>query len=212
MIRINLMPQTRRKQSAESGQGWLIGLLVMVAFEVVGCLVFYSFKQEELDDWAKKNQTVQGEIKISKQKVTNHAEVKAKLSQLRAREEAIAKLQSARTGPTAVLLEIARLMTRGRGPSIDPEKLEKVKNDNPLAMYNPSWDSRRLWLTSFVEDARTVKLTGSARDGDDVSELAKRMNLSSYFHDVRLLPAKREKSSSDRVQWVGFQLEARVRY
>lgn len=210
MIRINLLPQSGRAQASEAGQGWLIVLMVLVAMEVVGCLVFYSFKQEELDDWQQKNQTVEGQIKLSKQKVKNHREIKDKLEQLRSREEAIAKLQSARTGPTAVLLEVARMLTRGRGPSIDPDKLEKVKNDNPLAMYNPSWDSRRLWLTSFDEKDRTVTLVGVARDGEDVSELAKRMNLSTYFHDVRLLPAKRR--SGEQSDWVGFQLEARARY
>lgn len=210
MIRINLLPQTGRQQVSEAGQGWLIILMVLVAAEVIACLVLYSFKQEELDDWKQKNQTIEGQIKISGQKVANHKEIKQKLEQLRQREEAIAKLQSARTGPTAVLLEVARLLTRGRGPSIDPDKLERVKNDNPLAMYNPSWDSRRLWLTSFDEKDRTVTLVGVARDGEDVSEVAKRMNLSTYFYDVRLLPAKRR--SGEESDWVGFQLEARVRY
>ncbi len=210
MIRINLLPQTKGQQVSEQGQGWLIVLLVLVAVEVVGCLVLYSFKQEELEDWQRKNQTVRGQIKILQDKVANHGKVKAELEQLRRREEAIAKLQSARTGPTAVLLEVARMMTTGRGPSVDPEKLDQVKTENPLAMYNPNWDSRRLWLTSFKEEDRTVTLQGEARDGEDVSELAKRMNLSTYFHDVRLLPAKRQ--TGDKAEWVNFQLEARVRY
>lgn len=212
MIRINLLPRTRRQQSSEGGQTWLVVVLVLIALEVIGCLFLYSLKQEELGDWVKKNRTLDGQIKISKEKVANHPQIKQQLEQLRAREEAIAKLQSARTGPTAVLLEIARLMTRGRGPSIDPDKLEKVRSENPNAMYNLTWDSRRLWLESFVEQSRTVKLTGLARDGDDVSELAKRMNLSSYFHDVRLLPAKKKEGSGTESGWIAFQLEARVRY
>ncbi len=211
MIRINLLPQSRKgQQVSETGQGWLVVLLVLVAVEVVACLVFYSFKQEELEDWQRKNQTVQGQIKILQGKVANHAQVKAQLEQLRNREEAIAKLQSARTGPTAVLLEVARMTTTGRGPSVDPDKLDQVKSENPLAMYNTSWDSRRLWLTEFKEVDRTVTLQGQARDGEDVSELAKRMSLSTYFHDVRLLPAKRQ--TGDDSDWVKFQLEARVRY
>ncbi len=212
MIRINLLPATRRQQSAESGQTWLIGLLIAVAVEVVACLVMYSVKQEELDDWGQKNRTLEGEIKLSRDKVANHGQVKAQLELLRSREEAIAKLQSARTGPTAVLLEVARLLTPGRGPSIDPDQLEKVKADNPLAMYNAAWDSRRLSLESFVEQDRTVRLVGIARDGEDVSEIAKRMGLSSYFHDVQLLPAKREGTAGESGDWVKFQLEARVRY
>src|SRR5690606_9190853 len=158
------------------------------------------------------NRKLEGEIKISKDKVKDHATIKQKLQVLRDREKAIAKLQSARTGPTAVLLEIARLMTRGRGPSIDPDDLQKIRDENPLAMHNVNWDSRRLWLTSFIEDSRTVRLAGLARDGEDVSELARRMNLSSYFYDVRLLPGKRKRDSSTQLELVSFQLQAKVRY
>jgi type IV pilus assembly protein PilN len=78
--------------------------------------------------------------------------------------------------------------------------------------YNPNWDSRRLWLLRFVESDRTVRLEGMARDGEDVSELARRMNLSSYFHDVQLLPAKREIEKTSGLPMVAFKLEAKVRY
>jgi type IV pilus assembly protein PilN len=131
---------------------------------------------------------------------------------MRAREDAIAKLQSARTGPTAVLLEIARLLTAGRAPSIDPERLAQVRRDNPLAVYNPAWDSRRLWVTEFVEESRLLKLRGVARDGGDVSELARRMGLSDYFAKVRLLPASRTIDKETNLEVVEFALEAEVKY
>ena len=186
--------------------------MVALAVEVVGALILYSMKQEELDEWKTKNAEVSDQITQSKQKVKDHPSVKARLEVLRAREDAIAKLQSARTGPTAVMLEIARLLTRGRGPSVDPDKLAEIQRENPLAMYSPTWDSRQLWLTSFVEKQRTVKLSGLARDGEDVSELARRMGLSVYFHDVKLLPATKGPATKSGFEWVTFQLEARVRY
>jgi type IV pilus assembly protein PilN len=79
-------------------------------------------------------------------------------------------------------------------------------------VYNPNWDARRLWLTSFDEENRKVRLEGIARDGEDVSELARRMNLSAYFNSVRLLPAKRERDAKTRLDLVSFKLEAKVRY
>ncbi len=213
MIRINLLPQKGARATVSApGQGWLAIVLGLVVVEVIIALVLYGFKQEELDEWAQKNQAVERQIQLSKEQVKNHAEVQKKLERLRAREAAIEKLQSARTGPTAVLLEISRLLTPGRGPTVTPERLSQVANENPLAMFNSNWDPRRLWLTDFVENSRTVLLKGLARDGEDVSELARRMNLSSYFYDVRLLPAKRGRSSASGFDWVSFQLEARVRY
>lgn len=213
MIRVNLLPQKRRKGgSAARGELWLVACLVSVALEVVGCLVLYGQKQEELTQQLDKNKALEGQIKQIKDVSKNHDEVKQKLVALRDREEAIAKLQSARSGPTAMLLEVARLLTPGRGPSVDPNELSKVRRENPLQDYNANWDPRRLWLTKFVEADRTVRLEGIARDGEDVSELARRMNLSTFFNDVQLLPAKREIEKESGLPMVAFKLEAKVRY
>ena len=212
MIKINLLPQKRRVERGEASQLWLVAVLVAFLLEVVALFVFHSIKSEELKDQNRRNAELQTQIDQSKKAVANHQEVKQKLEQLRAREDAIAKLQSARTGPTSVMLELARLLTPGRGPSVDPERLQQLRKDNPLAVYNPSWDARRLWLTKFVEQQRKVRLEGIARDGEDVSELARRMSLSSFFSDVRLLPARTEKDSESGLEVVRFELEAQVRY
>ena len=98
------------------------------------------------------------------------------------------------------------------GSSISPERLSQVRRDNPLAAYNPSWDARRLWLLRFDEDRRKVRLQGVARDGEDVSELARRMNLSSYFDAVKLLPAKQQADKETGLDLVSFELEAQARY
>jgi type IV pilus assembly protein PilN len=212
MIRINLLPDRVRPQVREGGQGWLIAVLVVLAFEVVGALLLYSFKKEELSVQKAEKARLEDRIKQAKAAVKDHPEVKRKLEVLRAREEAIDKLQRARLGPAAMMLELSRLLTKNLGPTIEPDKLQEIQRDNPLAMYSTGWDARRLWLTSFNEEERVVRLTGLARDGEDVSELARRMNLSAYFADVRLLPAKREKEDDNGIEWVNFQLEARVRY
>jgi type IV pilus assembly protein PilN len=169
-------------------------------------------KQEELDQQLNQNKALTAQITQIKDVAKNHEDVKTKLARLRDREDAIAKLQSARTGPTAMLLEVARLLTPGRGPSVDPNELSRLRRENPLQDFNPNWDSRRLWLIKFVESDRKVQLEGMARDGEDVSELARRMNLSSYFYDVELLPAKREAEKASGLQMVSFKLEAKVRY
>ena len=213
MIRINLLPQKKKRaERGETSQLWLAVVMVLLLAEVAGLFVFHGFKGEELADQQRKNAALQGQIDQSKRTVQNHADVKEKLAQLRAREEAIGKLQSARSGPTAVLLELARIMTPGRGPSVDPDRLAQLRRDNPLAVFNPTWDARRLWLVSFIEEQRKVRLEGLARDGEDVSELARRMNLSSYFSDVKLLPAKRQTDQKSGAEVVQFSLEAKVKY
>ncbi len=206
MIRINLLAQKKRSERSDGSQVWLAVVMVVVLAEVAALFVLHSFKAEELADQQRKNAELTSQIEQAKKNVANHDQVKAELALLRARETAIQKLQGGRSGPTAILMELARILTPGRGPSIDPDRLAQLRRDNPLSVFNPNWDARRLWITGYVEAQRKLKLEGKARDGEDVSELARRMNLSSYFYDVRLLPATRE------ADFVKFSIETKVRY
>jgi type IV pilus assembly protein PilN len=212
MIKINLLVQKRRAEATEGSQLWLAVVMVLFLAEVAALFVFHGFKSEELKDQQRKNAELESQIQQSKEAVKNHPEVKAKLARLKARETAIENLQKARSGPTAVLLELARIMTPGRGPSVSPERLSQVRRDNPLAIYNSTWDPRRLWLSGYSETQRKVRLEGLARDGEDVSELARRMNLSDYFANVVLLPAKQEKDPKSGIEMIKFALEAQVKY
>lgn len=214
MIRINLLPRKRRGTESRSsaGQGWLLVAMGVLLVQVSGLIAFHSYNESLLKGQQRKNAVLGAQIEQSKQSVVNHVDVKQKLAELRAKEDAIAALQSARTGPTAVLLELARILTPGRGPTVDPAKLEELKRENPLAVFSPNWDARRLWLTKFSEESRQVQIVGLARDGEDVSEFARRLSLSGYFADVRLMPGKRAASKGGELELVDFELQAKVRY
>ncbi len=214
MIRVNLLPQKRGARSAapQASQRWLLVVLGVLVVEIVILFGFHKSKLDELQTQKDKNQQLQGQIDGIKKLVVNHEEIKKALVALRAREDAIAKLQAARSGPTAVLLELAQVLTKDRGPTADPERLIKMKQENPLSVYNPGWDTRRLWLTNYVESDRVVKIEGLARDGSDVSELAQRLRLSVYFYDVALLNGKKEGTDKDKLELVGFALQMKVRY
>jgi type IV pilus assembly protein PilN len=213
VIRVNLLPQKRRAEAkAGDKQLWLVAVMVAFLAQVAGLFVFHGFKNEELKDQKRKNTEIESQIEQSKKSVTDHPEVKKKLEELRAREAAIKKLQDARTGPTAILLELTHILTPGRGPSVAPDKLSQLRRENPLAVYNANWDPRRLEIRSFAESARKVKLEGTAQDGEDVSELARRLNLSDYFSNVVLLPGKQEKDKDSGLSVIKFSLEAQVKY
>ncbi|CAN5916718.1 hypothetical protein BH11MYX4_BH11MYX4_11080 [soil metagenome] len=223
MIRINLMPQKRpmrRRGEAAGGevasggesQAWLAFVLGAVLLEVIVLLFVYKTKQDQLNTVQKHNQELTANIDAIKREISNHAEIKSQLKDLRDREEAIQKLQSARTGPTATMLELSRIMTPGRGPTVDRDKLEQLKRDNPSSVPNPNWDARRLWLMSYKEADRTVRLGGLARDGEDVSEFLRRLSLSDYFYDVKLLPATKAIDPISKLELVRFEMSAKVRY
>ncbi len=213
MIRINLLPSKRRsEQKSAAGQGWLLVVLIVLLAEVSGLFAWHSYSESKVKEQQRKNGELRAQIDQAKRNVQNHPEIKQKLSELRAKEDAIASLQSARTGPTSVLLELARILTTGRGPTVEPARLEELRRDNPLSVYSPSWDARRLWLTKFAEENRQVQILGVARDGEDVSEFARRLSLSSYFADVRLMPGQRASTKEGELELVEFELLAKVRY
>jgi|SRR6187551_386512 len=212
MIRINLIPQKKQRVESSAGESWVLVVVGILVLEIGALFFYHTTLEDQLSIERRTNGEIQAKIDASKQAVENHANVTSELTRLRAREEAIAKLQNARTGPTAVLLETARILTPGRGPSLDPEKLAQVRRDNPLAAFNPTWDTRRLWLLSFREESRKLRVEGVARDAEDVSEFAKRMTLSDYFDKVRLLPASRTTDKETSLEIVNFALEAEVKY
>ena len=221
MIRINLLPTKkvlRRKgevgdfSAGGESQAWLAFVLGAVLLEVIVLLFLYKTKQDQLTQVVRHNQEVQANVDAITREISNHAQIKAELKELRDREEAIEKLQSARTGPTATMLELSRILTPGRGPTIERDKLEQLKRDNPSAVPNPNWDPRRLWMTSYKEDNRMVRVIGLARDGEDVSEFLRRLSLSDYFYEVRLMPAKKEVDTVTKLELVKFEMSAKVRY
>jgi type IV pilus assembly protein PilN len=216
MVRVNLLPDrkqaTRRMAAVEPTQLWLVMVLGAFVATIVVCLFVQKVKQDELSAILAENSRTQGQIDAIKQQIANHAEIKARLKELRDREEAIQKLQAARTGPTSTLLELAHVLTPGRGPTTDRDKLEQLKRDNPAEVFNANWDPRRLWMTSYLESERVVKMAGFARDGEDVSELERRLKLSDYFTDVKLLPGQKVVDNQTHQELFSWQLSAKVRY
>jgi type IV pilus assembly protein PilN len=219
MIRINLLPQKkalRRRGEADASSGgsqaWVAFVLVAILLEIVVLLFVYKTKQDQLAQVQKHNQELTANVDAIQREISNHADIRAQLKELRDREEAIQKLQAARTGPTATMLELSRVLTPGRGPTVERDKLEQLKRDNPGSVPNTNWDSRRLWLTAYKEENRTVKVTGLARDGEDVSEFLRRLALSDYFYEVRLLPASKAIDTVSKLELVKFEMSAKVRY
>jgi type IV pilus assembly protein PilN len=135
LIRVNLLPQKREiKRASEINQRWLLVVLGVVVVEIIALVLFHQVKRDELAKQMRTNAELQSQIEQVKKTVANHAEIKAQLEVLRAREDAISKLQAARTGPTAVLLELAHVLTEGRGPTVDPDLLAQLRRDNPTSV------------------------------------------------------------------------------
>ncbi len=210
MIRVNLLPHAGERRTAQPSQLWLVVVMLLVVVEIIGLFFYHQTLEDELKAAQDEVKTVSDEVKAINALVKDHKKVKAALEELRAREDAIAKLQSGRKGPTDVLSELSRVLTRSKGPTLSPVAAKQPAN--PMDTYNLNWDTRRVWLTGYAESERSVRLEGMARDGNDVSELAQRLKRSIYFDAVTLLPGQEETDSDTKVALVKWALQAKVKY
>ncbi len=225
MIRVNLLPGKREnRRAAQAGGGssaitasdgsstWLLFVLGALLATVLVCVFLWTAKLRDLGKVENKNKELQASIDGIKAQISDHPRIKGRLKELKDREDAIDKLQSARTGPTSAMMELSHILSPGRGPSMDNARVEQLRRENPSSLPNPNWDTRRLWLSQYAEQNREVRIAGLARDGEDVSEFLRRMTMSEYFYDVKLLPASKSMDAVTKIEVVKFQLSAKARY
>ena len=86
------------------------------------------------------------------------------------------------------LAEITRILTKGKGPDVDP-----VKAKNAVSPMNPKWDPSRAWLIEYKQHGAKLVLIGGAADPHDVSEFAKRLQVSRFFEGITIVRADRKK-------------------
>jgi type IV pilus assembly protein PilN len=218
MIRINLLPAARKQSKAASAGGgggstaWFIGYAVSAGLAAVILLFVYMQYSSERDTLLAQNQALESDIQQVERQSANLDAVQAQLEQSRQLEAVVADLQRARFGPTRVMMELARILSEGGGPTIDPRRLEEIQRANPLAGFNAGWDEHRLWLTSFQEEERHVEIHGVGRTNEDVAEFLRRLTLSDLFGEVTLDKTEAAQDEETHLDVIAFELSATVRY
>ena len=223
MIRINLLPTDRRKRARRvapsplptgdlslGAWGAVYGGAIAVWLAVLG--VLYFVQSADLETVAEENKTLQARRDELQGKTSGLAEVEGRLEKSRRLEQVVQELERARRGPTRAVMELSKVLSNPGGPTINPEELERMRRDNPLAGYNESWDVRRLWLTRFEEIERECTMQGMARSNEDVAEFLRRLTLSEIYEDVTLQRTRSAADPETGLQTVGFDITCRVKY
>jgi len=218
MIRINLLPQTGKsaRLAGPSGSSQLWAGIYLFATVVwgIGLAVLYLSFQSTLEEKQEANRTLDADIQRLETKSARLEEVRSQLEASRQLQEVVAELNRARTGPTRLMLELSKVLSSGprSGPTIDPERLEQLRHDNPHAGFNPGWDVHRLWLTSFTENNRDCTIRGTGRSNEDVAEFLRRLALSDLFETVTLQRTQSQANSDVGLDFINFELACKVRY
>jgi type IV pilus assembly protein PilN len=211
MIKINLLPVKKAKKRA-TGQRQAVLMLAAIGVEVVAVVGFHLNESWKVDDKTRRNAETQAAIQKLKTEVGDYDQVKAERDELIQQRDAINKLQAGRSGPVYVFRELAEIMTKDKGPTYSKEDYAKRLSNDPNAGYNPSWDPRRLYLTSWIEKDRAVKIEGIAKSNDDVAEFLKRLQLSVFFANVVLDESREPSSKNDGTQSYQFKIRCQVKY
>lgn len=213
MIRINLLPEAKRV-AASSGSSQLWGVVYLLSCFAWGVALFlwYLHNTAILEEQNAKNRELESQIERAKAQSANIGEIEAKLAKSKQLEEVVSSLQAARSGPARMLMELSKILSEGGGPTVASERLEALRRDNPLLVYNPGWDVRRLSINGFTETARACTITGFGKTNEDVAEFLRRLNISEVFEEVRLQSTAAAKDAGTGQPVVSFTLSCKVKY
>jgi len=106
--------------------------------------------------------------------------------------------QSARSKKTrGELDEIHRIFKTG--PTVDAAKQAKYRKK-----LDASWDSTRVWLTTYQQRGASITIRGGAAETNDVTQLLMRLAISKYFSDVTITETERKHDRATNVDYYAF--------
>ncbi len=213
MIRINLLP-TRDAPRRQAVVVQLVAFGVLLLSVTIVLIAIDAFQRDKIDKQRITNEQVQNRIESIQTQIRDHDQIRARIEEIEGKQNIIDELQSGRTGPVFVMVELSRILSREGAPSINHDRYMELVRRSPGQAYDPNWDGRRLWVNIFRESNRAVEFVGEAISHEDVAELLRRLGLSDYFHQVTLLNTRtagdlnREASEMS----VNFSIRCRLRY
>jgi len=203
-FRINLLP-VKEARKRESGKQFL-ALMGIALLILVGVMYYWQSETEaELARIEGQNNKITAQLKEAEAKSKQIALMQAEKDELEKQKVVLDGLLEGQAGPVKMLDELSVMLT----PVSDPiQKLAQEKR-----RWNPDWDPKRLWVMSFVESSRKLKIQGYARTNDDLAEFLHRLNTSKHFVEVRLnLSEMVELSAVPGLKLVRFDVDALALY
>jgi type IV pilus assembly protein PilN len=214
MIRINLLPQAKRQAGGSVGLAvWGYAYLISAVVWCIALAFVYFSLNSDLDQALAQNTEIERQIAKIKQESGDLENFQKQLDKSKQLEDVVKGLLAARSGPARLLLELSSILSPGRGPTVDPKKLEELRKVNPDANFTPGWDTTRLWIDGFEEQNGKCVITGTARNNEDIAEFLRRLTLSEVFENVVLVRTGAPKGNVPKdISLVAFELTCAVRY
>jgi len=213
MIKINLL-RVRKQRRRDGAERALVVMGAAVLVAVGGMAALYFVESAELTSLVRANNAIKDQIEQLKSELGDYDKIKEQRQELLKQAATIEALKTGRTGPVYLMRELSEILTSHKGPTFDRASYEERLRRDPNVGFNAGWDPRRLWLESYEEAQRKVKIRGSARTNEDVAEFLKRLQLSVFFTDVTPESTSQvaDAASSGGAKHVTFNVSAKAVY
>ena len=185
MIRINLL-RSKRSRRVDAGHRQLLAMAASLVVTIAVIVFVHLDASGTLEGIEQENARLQAEVDALKKELGDYDKIKAQREELLKQRRSIEALEAGRTGPVYLLRELSEILTPGKGPTFDRVAYEEALRRDPNVGFNSSWETRRVWLESYEEDNKKVRIKAVAKSHDDAAEFMKRLNSSVFFKDVRL--------------------------
>jgi Tfp pilus assembly protein PilN len=201
MIRINLVPQKRKRAAAtpgtsraaraetpSGGSGTATIVLMLLGWGALAAAGWYLLSVEDEATFAVRAKSAGVSKQVNDIRAAiDEAGQAARREEIKRQEIAIEKLKSKQRTPAFVMYELAMILTdpaQGGGVTKDEEKYNRNKAADPQSVINERWDPSGLWLTSIKEGDGRLTIEGAARDAADLSEFTRRLRASVWFGEI----------------------------
>jgi len=214
MIRINLLPDKKKKRKAapiEGEQTIAVGMGIVMAFAAGLYFFVHNPQQDELEAEQSSASKLRRENKKKSDDTKDYETLKAAFAAATKQAESIQTLNNARATPANFLFELATILKQGGAPSMTKEMVERKKR-NPNLQWQDNWDPKNVWIRTLKETSGRFTLVGASQSDGDATQLAHRLSASMYFDNVRPEGSAKSKSKSGGTTIYSFTITGNVRY
>ena len=212
MIKINLLHDQKKAKRADKGQQSLaIGMGILGAAAAGLYLFVHTPLADEVGAAQAANSRVQQSIKKLSEETKDFDVINQQCKAATEQGEAIARLNDARAVPAWLLRELSSIMTKDHKPTMTSEMTERVKSDHNR-QWTQGWDPKRIWIDSFEEKDGIFTLKGGAQSDGDVTQLALRLQASTYFANVQPEGGSTKSNNKASVDFYEYTITGKVAY
>lgn len=217
MIRINLLGRAKGQKGGKRSFSLPripnVGLLLALLILVIEGAVAFQWSQQAAEEANK----LESKARKLKEEVEDYTKVKTEAEELQHKLEEGGKeklifdmLLAEKTGPSNALTYLSFILAPRKEAEMPGDELKQME----LAGWRVSWpgEKARAWLTSIRERDGEVTLVGGAVDHGDVAEVARRLESSAHFREMKLVSQERKFDNNLGVMYIEFTIRGTLVY